>query len=108
MHVLRTNGYQFLETGKELIALYTRDVMEDEVVISLNRVEDVGKALHEAYVQARVGKATVPISNTIPRNAMYTFANRPTPGSKKDEKLGVRKNNSILVTQLFRISWHLS
>ena len=69
--------------------------------MSLGQIQETGEALHESYVQARILQASVPISNTIPRNAMYTFANRPDSRSKRDEKLGVLKKNTVLVTQLF-------
>lgn len=99
--VLRECGNPFLETSQDLVTLDSHDVMEQEVVRSLNNVKETGIALHANYVQTRIDTASVPITNTIKRNGMYTFANPPDTRSKKDGKLGVAKKNSVLITQLF-------
>ena len=51
-------------------------------------------------MQTRVDRASVAISDTISRNGIYTFVNRPDTWSK-NEKVGVLKQNAALVTQLF-------
>ena len=53
------------------------------------------------YVQNRISKASVAISNTIKRNGVYSFANRSDTRSKHVEKIGVMKKYAALVTQLF-------
>ena len=101
MGVLRERGNPFLETGHELVAIDTHDVMEPEVAKSLRKVDEIGKVLHDTYVQNRISKASVAISDTIKRNGVYTFANRPDTRSKHAEKISVMKKDAALVTQLF-------
>lgn len=93
-------GNPFLATNQEFEALDTHDVMENEVVASLSQIQEVGQALHEEYVKTRLDKGTVPISDTIKRNNVYTFSNRPDP-RKKSSKVGVQKHNTVLIIQLF-------
>lgn len=86
MGILRDCGNPFLETGHELIAIDTNNVMEQEAAKPLSQVEEVGKAHHDIYVKNRVSKASVTISDTIKRNSMYAFANHPDIAQSKLKK----------------------
>ena len=46
-------------------------------------------------------EVNVPLSQTIKRNNMLTFANRPDTKSKSVKNSGTQKHNTTLVTQLF-------
>ena len=98
--VVNGMGNPFLATGHELITLDTRAVMDDAVAVSLSKINEVGQALHKEYVNTRLDKVTVPMSDTIKRNNMFTFANRLDP-RKKESKVGILKHNTMLITQLF-------
>ena len=100
MKVLNVMGNPFLTTGNELIALDTRAEMEDAVAVSLSKIHEVGQALHEEYVNTRLDKITIPLSDTIKRNNRLTFDNRPDL-RKKEIKIGIQKQNTVLITQLF-------
>ena len=91
-------GNPFLATGHELITLDTRAAMDDAVAVSLSKIHEDGQALHKEYVNARLDKVTVPLSDTIKRNNMFTFANRLDP-RKKESKVGILKHNTMLITQ---------
>ena len=93
-------GNPFLATGHELMMFDTRAVMDDAVAVSLSKIHEVGQALHKEHVNARLDKVTVPLSDTIKRNNMFTFANRLDP-RKKESKVGILKHNTTLITQLF-------
>ena len=97
--VVNGMGNPFLATGHELVTLDTRAVMDDAVAVSLSKIHEVGQALHKEYVDTRVDKVTVPLSDTIKRNNMFTFANRLDPRKKKS-KVGILKHNTMLITQL--------
>ena len=94
--VVNGMGNLFLATGHELITL----VMDDAVAVSLSKIHEVGQALHKEYVNTRLDKVTVPMSDIIKRNNMFTFANRLDP-RKKESKVGILKHNTMLITQLF-------
>ena len=100
MKVVIAMGNPFLSTCQDLIALDTRTVMDQAVAVSLCQIHEFGQALHEEYVKTRLEEGTVPLSDTIKRNNRLTFANRPDP-RKKDNKVGILKQNNVLITQLF-------
>lgn len=87
--------------SQELVALHTQEVMEQEVVRSLSRVHEVGEDLHAQYVAQTLDNVTQPVSNTIRRNKILTFANRPDLTKKGNKTSGVQKKNMTLITQLF-------
>ena len=97
--VVNGMGNPFLATGHELITLDTRAVMDDAVAVSLSKIHEVGQALHKEYVNTRLDKVTVPMSDTIKRKNMFTFANRLDP-RKKESKVGILKQYHALHTTL--------
>ena len=73
--VVNGMGNPFLATGHELITLDTCALMDDAVAVSLAKIHEVGQALHKECVNTQLEKVTVPLSDTIKRNNMFTFAN---------------------------------
>ncbi|CAB4025852.1 Hypothetical predicted protein [Paramuricea clavata] len=96
-----TAHYEEGHNLQELVAFDTQNVMEKVVVTSLSQIHAVGQALHAAYVTERLEKASVPISDTIKRNNMFIFPNRPDPKTKGNEDNCTQKQNMTLITQLF-------
>ena len=89
----------FLSTGCELVALGTQDVMEWAVAQSLIQIHEVRIIIHAA--NQKLEKVTIPISDTTPRNNVFTFANRPNKSQKGSKAGNVQKQNTQLVNQLF-------
>ena len=85
MKVVGQLGNPFGATSLELVALDTQNVMEESVVASLSEIREVGQNLHAAYVRERLEDSSVPISDTIKRNNLLTFANRPELREKKQK-----------------------
>ena len=94
-------GNPFIATRQELVALDTQKNLEQVVVTSLSQTHAMGQALHTAYVTKRLEKASVPISDTISRNNMFTFANRLDRKRKGKKYNCTQKQNMTLITQLF-------
>ena len=67
--------------GKELVALHTQEVMENEVVASLLNLADHGEDLHGQFVTQTLVKHMFPISKTLKRESTL-IANRPNPPKK--------------------------
>ena len=74
--------------------------MEKEVVTSLTQVQDLGKDLHGQYVSHTIEQATWPITNTLKRQNVFTFTNRPV-NARTGSKAGSAQRNSSLITKLF-------
>ena len=64
--------------------------MEQEVIRSLSRVHQLGEELHAQYVAQTINQVTVPVSNTIRRNKILTFGNRPDLSKKGNKTSGVQ------------------
>ena len=79
MKVIPVVGNPFLATGHEMIALDIRAVIEHALAVFLYQIHEVGKYIQEDYVNTRLDKVTVPLSDTIKRNNRLTFANRADP-----------------------------
>jgi len=72
----RTNVLAFVEVveqlgnpfnnGKDLVALHTQEVMEEEVVTSLTQLQNLGKDLHAEFLSHTIEQVTLPIT---PSNA---------------------------------------
>jgi len=69
--------------------------MEKEVVTSLTQLQDLGKDLHAQYVSHTTEQATLPITNTLKRQNVFTFTNRPV-NTRMGSKAGSAQRNSSL------------
>lgn len=105
--VLRERGNPFLDKSHELVTLGTWDVMEHMVTLSLIQCQEAGKALHDNFVNTRIEKAEIPISDIICHNNFFTFKNRPDT-QKKASKIGIQKQNTTLITWLHSCFSHFS
>ena len=70
-------GSPFLATDTELVALDTQDVMEPEVAAPLSLMPAIGETWHAEYTTQRLQNPLIPVSDTIPHQNIFTFANRP-------------------------------
>ena len=61
----------------------------------------LGKALHETFVDNRLRKCIVALSDVIPKKSFYTFNNRPDSNNAKPDPLKALKHNTLLITQMF-------
>ena len=75
--------------------------MEQEVIRSIGLFHQLGEDLHAHYGSQTIDQVTVPVSNTIKRNKILTFGNRPDLTKKGNKTSGVQKKNMTLITQLF-------
>ena len=65
--------------GKDLVALHTQEIMENEVVTSLLNLTDRGQELHEQFVSQTIEKPIFPISKTLKRENVLTQPKRQAP-----------------------------
>ena len=87
------------DDGKELVALHTQEVMEDEVVTSLLNLVDRGQDLHGQFVTQTLEQPMFPISRTLKRENVFTFTNRPNPNKRTGTTSSTQKRS--LITKLF-------
>ena len=75
--------------------------MQKFVVTSLSEIHAHGETHHSAFVLERIATSSVPIYDTMKRNNMLTFVNRPDTKKKGSKYIGMQRQNMALVTQLF-------
>ena len=86
----------FSETSEDLITLDTGEIMDPEIAACLGMVEEVGETMMREYVGSRVEKAEKPITDTISRPGLYTFADRP-PVRLDDKKRSNPKSAQLFI-----------
>ena len=69
----------FLKTSSDLVTLDTGEVVDPLIASCMYNVEETGHTLCRTYIEERIEKADIPISDTIPRAGLYKFSNHP-PG----------------------------
>ena len=100
MDVLRPNN-PFLDEGENLKRLDTRDVMEPEVISSYRNLDPLGEALHDSLDEHRFVKCDVPYADTVHKNSLYSFSNRPDNKNTQPDKYKALKQSTVLITQMF-------
>ena len=73
-------GNPFVCNGDEtdLICMDTRDVMSDEVVQTVNQIEDIGTQKVKDFIQERLIDKTKPFDAPIKKNKLKLFSNKGT------------------------------
>ena len=101
LEVMRAQGNPFLdESGPDLMTMDTREVMSADLAEAFINAIGKGKELHESYVRDCLVNCSVPLTDTIKRNFVPTFA-KPEEPKKKESKVSMLKHDASLVTQLF-------
>ncbi len=99
--VLRRQGNPFLsENGPSLYAIDTKELMSVENAKTLCDAYTAGTKLHETYVNQRLRSGITPISDTIKKSSISTFAKRKDVNPKAS-KLSTLKRDTSLVSRLF-------
>ena len=89
----------FMNQGKCLVTLHTREVVDEEVTSSLCGAYEKGKRAHDDFVEARLVECSLPINSPIKKLNVYTFENRPMVKKTKVQKSA--KYNASLTVRLF-------
>jgi hypothetical protein len=70
--------------------------MEKEVVTSLTQLQDLCKDLRGKCVSETKEQVTLPITNTLNRQKVLIFANRPVHTKKVSKSGSVQRNSSFI------------
>ena len=95
-------GNPFLEEGKDLLAVDTKDIMNNDVVEAVKNVEKIGQEKHSTYVECRLKRRTTPITEPITKNKLSLFNNSYENVQSKDKsKILQLKNDCSLFSRLY-------
>lgn len=95
-------GNPFMEESQNLMAIHTRDIMDDAVIDTVGNAKKIGEEQFNLFVKERLIDRSKPITDPIKKNNLPTFS---TPSQKiisKDKaKVAVLKEDCSLFSRLY-------
>ncbi len=67
---LKELGNPFTEDSRDLVRLYTKEVMGQSAVTSVQRVKVIGQSQYDVYVAERLEDQTTPVSDIISKKQL--------------------------------------
>lgn len=100
-------GNPFLDDGDELLALDTRNILNESVVNTVRTVQSLGKDQYTKYCKDVITDRTCSIHEPIKKNSLPLFS-RPHPKSKTKQvgKISLLKNDIALFSHLYIVMQH--
>lgn len=95
-------GSPFKEVGEDLIALHTKDVMNEEVVQTVRTVRQLGEQQFKAFLKERLEDKTKLLTDALKKNNLPTFNVQEKKLVSKDKaKITVLKEDCALFSRLY-------
>lgn len=100
--VIEEMGNPFLEQSQDLLVLDTRDILDPSVGESVRNAEKLGEKQYQNFVEERLVKCSVPITDVIPKNKLALLSHSSSkPSSKQKMQLTALKNDCNLFSRLY-------
>ena len=90
----------YLEQHDDLISITTGEIADPVITQSIGNIRSVGKRQSDGFIQDVIENGSKAITDTIKRNNLYTFTNRPSADLKKKPHKRVN-NPTALVTRYY-------
>ena len=94
-------GNPFNESGEDLTALHTKEIMKEETVNTVRKAREVGEQQFETFLKERLKSKAKPLTDPIKKNNFPTFNNRRNEVSKDKGKVMVLKEGCALFSRLY-------
>lgn len=95
-------GNPFEEEGEELFAIHTRDVMDSEIVETVQNIVKVGKRQYDSFVQERLIDRSKPIAETIKKNNLPLISTMGKKCQTKEKaQVAALKEDCTLFSRLY-------
>ena len=95
-------GSPFKEVGEDLIALHTKDVMNEDVVQTVRTVRQLGEQQFKAFLKERFEDKTKLLTDALKKNNLPTFNVQEKKLVSKDKaKITVLKEDCALFSRLY-------
>ena len=95
-------GNPFKEEGPHLMALHTRDIMDNSVISTVKNARKLGEDQLNAFLKERLIDRSKPVSDPLKRNNLPTLdAPKKKNISKDKDKVGVLKEDCSLFSRLY-------
>ena len=100
--VIEEMGNPFLEQSQDLLVLDTRDILDQSVGESVRKAEELGEKQYHNFVDERLVKREVPITDVIHKNKLVLLSHPPPkPPSKQKIQVTALKNDCNLFSRLY-------
>ena len=100
--VVRRLGNPFLDDFSELVTIDGRDCVDQSVIESVQKLEEVGQKQYKTFVSEVIEKRSRSIHDPIKKNNLPRFGKCNTKSaSKQARKISVLQNNLNLFAQLY-------
>ena len=99
-------GNPFLDDSNELLALDTRNVLDESVVNTVRTVQSKGKDQYATYCKEVIFDRTRSIHEPIKKNVFPLFSSRPKAKTKQAGKIPLLKNDIALFSHLYIVMQH--
>ena len=102
VHVMSGIGNPFEEETKELLVLDTQDVKDEEVVNTVNTIENFGNQKFNEFFKNRIQESKTPIFEPIKRNKLHLFSTVKVKTKSADKsRISLLQKNCQLFSQLY-------
>ena len=91
-------GNPFNESGEDLSALHTKEIMKEETVNTVRKAREVGEQQIETFLKERLKSKAKPLTDPIKKNNFPTFNNRRNEVSKDKAKVAVLPVKTVTAT----------
>ena len=78
-------GYPFLDQSEDLLTLDTGNVLDESVVDTVRKIEDLGKEQFESYYKSVLIDHTCSIHQPIKKNSLSLFKSKPKAKTKQSK-----------------------
>lgn len=97
-------GNPFMEQGKELIAIHTKDIMNDDVVSAVQKVRKVGEEQFNTFIKDRLIDRSKPVTEPLKKNNLPTFSTQGKKVISRDKaKVSVLKEDCFIFKALHSV-----
>ena len=94
-------GNPFIKGSQDLIAIYSKDIMDASVVSTVKNAEQIGEEQCKTFIKDRLIDKTKLISDTSKKNNLPTFGKHVKKTTKEKENLTVLKEDCVLFSRLY-------
>ena len=83
--VIEDMGNPFLESSEDLMVLDTKDILDTSVGETVQTAESLGKEQYKAFVEERLVRCEVPITDVTSKNKLALFSRPPVKCSSRQK-----------------------
>lgn len=98
---LENSGNPFLEESNDLIALHSKDIMDEDVVKTVMSIEKIGEDQCKQFLEERLQDKAKTLSDTLKKNSFSTFVKKSTKKGSDKAKLKMLKEDCALFGRLY-------